>query len=166
MKKFLASLLLLSFLVNSVQAQAWISEFDLAVVDDKAYIVETTNGVREIVQYSFPSLSKLKSLAIADNVYGVAYSTGLVLTEYSYSGDDVSKPLVKNKKGKKGKKGASDDAASDDSASGGEGQTAVYTNTYKYTTYDLNLNPVANKTVEYTYDVWYNYVRAKKLTAN
>ena len=166
MKKVFVCLLLLGFLVNSVQAEAWISEFGLAVVDDKAYTIETTDGVREIVQYSFPSLGKLKSLAIAENVYGTAYPTGIVLTEYTYTSDDSVKTLYKNKKGKKGKKSGSGEASTDDSASGGDAQSTVYTNTYKYTTYDLNLNPVATKTVEYTYDVWYSYVRAKKLSAH
>jgi hypothetical protein len=128
MKNRLLSLVLLAALVIPVSASEYISTYDFAVVDDKAYLVEIVDGQTILKQYSFPGLVVANQLVLGNDFsYAYASTSGVIVSTYTY--DIPTETLV----------------AEEDS------QTKVYKETRTIQTYDLALAPIATKTSEYEY---------------
>ena len=128
MKNILILALLVTFGLPSL-ANEYISTYDLAVVDNKAYLVEIENGQTFLNQYSFPELVAGNQILLGDDFsYAYASTNGVVVTTYTY--DIPTETLV---------------AESDGSSTKG------YKEVRTVQTYDLSLAPIASKTSEYEY---------------
>ena len=115
-------------------ANEYISAYDLAVVDNKAYLLEVSNGQTFLNQYSFPDLVAGNHILLEDDFsYAYASSNGVVVNSYTY--DIPTETLV---------------------AEGDGSQTKGYKDIHTMKTYDLSLQLVATKTVENEY--YYTFI--------
>jgi hypothetical protein len=129
MKNKLLSLVLLAALIIPVSASEYISTYDFAVVDNRAYLVEIVDSKTYLKQYSFPELVVTNQLELSNDFsYAYASTNGVVVSTYTY--DIPTETLV---------------------AEGDDSQTKVYKETRTIQTYDLSLAPIATKTSEYEY---------------
>ena len=129
MKNILLALVLFTMLASSVHASEYISTYDLAVVGDKAYLVEIVDGKTYLNQYSFPGLVLANQLLLGDDFsYAYASTEGIIVSTYTY--DIPTETLV---------------------AEEGDSSTKAYKETRTIQTYNLALTPIATKTSEYEY---------------
>ncbi len=134
---FNSALVLTLVLANSVSAAEYISNYDMAVVDGKAYLLEDLNydeGTSVLKQYSFPGLVAGNQVTL-DSVYPSAYANvdGIVVTTYEY--DLPTETTITTEDGS---------------------ETKVYKDRRTYKSYDHDLQLIATKTVEQNYS--YSYV--------
>lgn len=142
MKKILGFLVLLVLSTGLVRAAEYVSTTNLAVVGDKAFLLEGESGSQTLVAYSFPGLVEQARLALDSNFsYANAYDSGVVVYNYTY---DV--PV----------------ASSDDSEEKFAGPI-YFKETYEIKTYGLDLVASASKSVENQY--YYGFVTEPVLDA-
>lgn len=144
MKKILLVLVFCIAISLPSLASEYISAYDLAVVGDKAYLIEIEDSKTYLNQYSFPGLALANQLLLGDDFsYAYANTEGVVVTTYTY--DIPTETLV---------------------AEDGGSSTKAYKETRTIQTYNLALTPIAAKTSEYEYYYTFDNVEDESVTAS
>ncbi len=144
--KNILNLILILLLISNLPSLAneYISTYDLAVVTDKAYIVEIENGQTLLKQYSFPELVAGNQIVLGDDFsYAYASTDGVVVSSYTY--DIPTETLVAEEDGS---------------------QTKAYRETHTMQTYDSFLQAMASKTIENQYYYTFNNNNEDSVTAS
>ncbi len=144
--KNILNLILISLLTFGLPSLAseYISTYDLAVVDNNAYLVEIENGQTLLKQYSFPELVAANQIVLGDDFsYAYASANGVVVSTYTY--DIPIETFVAEPDGS---------------------QTKAFKDIHTMQTYDLSLQAVATKTVENQYYYTYSNNSEDSVTAS